>query len=109
MGCVSRISIALFVAAIVAGCANLNQAPDTLVGNNTGGVIPPKMAATQNVDSLAAAHCAKWNLTARITFPASQTGGEAVFVCEQPGQKSAVPVNPEPPMQTKSQPKKKSN
>ncbi len=91
----------LALSAALAGCANLNQAPDTIVGNNTGGVIPPKMAATQNVESLAAAHCQKWGSVARITFSAAQTGGEAVFVCEKPGQ-SPAPVNPEPPVETRT-------
>lgn len=90
-----RVMQVSFFAAALASCSGdgaLYEAAPTITGNNTGGVIPAKMAATQNVDSLAAAHCAKYGATARVTFPASQTGGEAVFICEKGGQPTMNPA-----------------
>ena len=74
------------------GCAGLYEAKPEITGNNTGGVIPAKMAAGGNTESLAAAHCAKYGATARVTFSAAQTGGEAVFICEKGGQPTMNPA-----------------
>jgi hypothetical protein len=89
-----RIAFAVFVATsiVLHGCAGLSDRPDEITGNNTGGVIPPKMAAKGNVEGMAAAHCAKWGSTARVTFTQAQTGGEAVFVCEKGGQPAMNPA-----------------
>ncbi len=102
MAGVLRIQLLLALSVMLAACSSLSQAPDTIAGNNTGGVIPPKMAATQNVEALASTHCAKWGSNARITFPASQTGGEVVFVCEKPGQAPIAPAKSEPPVETRA-------
>lgn len=93
-----RIAFSVFVvmSIILHGCAGLNQPADEITGNNTGGVIPPKLAAKGNVEAMAAAHCAKWGATSRVTFPSSQTGGEAVFICEKGGQPTMLPSNQPP-------------
>jgi hypothetical protein len=72
-------------------------------GNNTGGVIPPELARSGNVQTLANAHCAKWGTSARITFTHTDTGGDTVFVCERA---PAMPPAPPPP-DTKQPPAKK--
>lgn len=99
----TRLMQACFFAASLAACtmdSPLYEAAPTITGNNTGGVIPAKIAATQNVESLAAAHCAKYGATARVTFPSSQTGGEAVFICEKGGQPMMNPAATTPPAPT---------
>ncbi len=108
MAGVSRLIFVVALSVCLHGCASLYEAAPEIAGNNTGGVIPQKMAATQNVQALATAHCARWKLVPRITFPASQTGGEVVFICEQPGQAPQAMSDPEqaqPP--AKPAPKKK--
>lgn len=94
--------VAVWVAAALSllGCAGMYEEKAEITGNNTGGVIPAKMAASQNAESLAAAHCAKYGATARVTFPSSQTGGEAVFVCEKGGQPSMLPASKSAPAPT---------
>lgn len=99
----SKVMQAFFFAAALAACSSdsaFYEPAPTITGNNTGGVIPAKMAATQNVDSLAAAHCAKYGAAARVTFPASQTGGEAVFICEKGGQPAMNPQSGKTPAPT---------
>lgn len=105
---VLRFSFIAALSVCLYGCAGLHEAAPEISGNNTGGVIPQKMAATQNVQALATAHCARWNLVPRITFPASQTGGEVVFICERAGQAPQAMPDPEPAQPpAKPAPKKK--
>jgi len=70
----------------IAGCtAIMSDYRKEIEGNNTGGVIPPAALAGKDAQTLANAHCAKWNSSAKITFSGADAGGEVVFVCDAPG------------------------
>jgi hypothetical protein len=72
--------IVLSLAAAVGACGGSLR--NEIEGNNTGGVIPPALVAGGNAQSLANAHCAKWNAMARVTFSGAEAGGDTIFVCE---------------------------
>jgi hypothetical protein len=62
-----------------------------------------------NAPGLAAAHCAKYGATARVTFEPSQAGGDVVFVCDTPATAGPLPADkgapgrqPPPPPQKQS-------
>jgi hypothetical protein len=76
-----RTTIVLMVLGVVAGACGTTLRKE-IEGNNTGGVIPPALISGGNGQTLANAHCAKWNASARITFSGAEAGGDTVFVCE---------------------------
>ncbi|MEX2128668.1 MAG: hypothetical protein WD871_10560 [Xanthobacteraceae bacterium] len=98
----------VLVAAALGACTTVTR--NEIEGNNTGGVIPGPMIKGGNVASLAGAHCAKYGTNARITFEATQTGGDVVFVCEAPALSAPstgkqAPAKQQPPGGTKQAPR----
>jgi hypothetical protein len=95
----ARATIAfLLLGTVVGACGSF--ARKEIEGNNTGGVIPAGLVSGGNAQSLANAHCEKWNATARITFSGAESGGDTVFVCETAsgptmmGAPAAAPTGP---------------
>jgi hypothetical protein len=81
----SSILFALSTLALASCSAMMMDYRKEIEGNNTGGVIPPAALAGKDAQTLANAHCAKWNSGAKITFSGAEAGGEVVFICEAPG------------------------
>ena len=77
-----RTSSLIFAAGALAACAVNYDTRKTIEGNNTGGIIPPRLVAGNDPQTLANAHCAKYGTRARITFSGVEAGGDVVFVCE---------------------------
>jgi hypothetical protein len=89
---------------LLAGCsAMLMDHRKEIEGNNTGGVIPPAALAGKDAQTLANAHCGKWNSGAKITFSGAEAGGEVVFVCEAPWHRAPAALQQAPaPTKSKS-------
>jgi hypothetical protein len=80
--------LAALMATFMSGCGSFSfykAADKTIIGNNTGGIVPE--AVTSEADQIAAAqaHCAQYNSQMRVTARPSEAGGRMVFVCEPPG------------------------
>jgi hypothetical protein len=100
-----RLSLPLLALAsftVLTGCsAMMSDYRKELEGNNTGGVIPPPALVGKDAQTLANAHCAKWNSTAKITFSGADAGGEVVFICQAPWHQAPA-ASQQAPAPTKS-------
>jgi hypothetical protein len=85
----------LLLGSLIGACGGITR--KEIEGNNTGGVIPAGLVSGGNAQSLANAHCAKWNATARITFSGADSGGDTVFVCETASGPTMMGAPPESP------------
>ncbi len=100
MSGIFRPMIFVLVASAVSACGgSLWTAKEEIVGNSTGGYIPPTLAKG-DVQATANAHCATYRRTARITFTQEQAGGEVVFICVDAAAASGPTVIPAPPAPT---------
>jgi hypothetical protein len=75
-------AILLLSSALVLGACGAGHVRKEIEGNNTGGVIPPAALTGKSAQTIADAHCGKWNTRARITFSGADAGGDTIFVCE---------------------------
>ena len=95
-------ALAIVSLAALTGCsAMMMDYRKEIEGNNTGGVIPPAALAGKDAQTLANAHCAKWNSTAKITFSGADAGNEVVFVCQAPWHQAPA-ASQQAPAPTKS-------
>ena len=86
------------------GCGSFSfykSADKTIIGNNTGGIVPEAVTSEAEQVAAAQAHCAQYNSQMRITSRPSETGGRMIFVCEPPGTPpppgAAAAASDEPP------------
>jgi hypothetical protein len=96
------------------GCSSFSfykSADKTIIGNNTGGIVPQAVTSEQEQVAAAQAHCAQYNSQMRVTSRPAEAGGRLVFVCEPPGTPpppgSAAAMSDEPPPGVRT--KKKQN
>ncbi len=90
----------LLASALSACSGSLWGAKEEIIGNSSGGYVPPTLVKG-DVQATANAFCAKYGRTARITFTQEQAAGDVIFVCVNvatagPGP-TVIPAPPTPP------------
>jgi hypothetical protein len=95
---------AAFMGTFLGGCGSFSfykSADKTVIGNNTGGIVPAAVPTEQEQIAAAQAHCAIYNSQMRVTSRSSEAGGRLIFVCEPPGTPpppgTAAAMSDEPP------------